>query len=565
MKIRTDEIASILKQEMAAFRQELDVSTVGRVTEIADGIVRIYGLTRTMVGEMLSFEGGAMGQVFNVHEDSIGAVVYGDYVHISEGSTVRGTGKVLEVPVGSSLLGRVIDPLGRPLDGGPAIEPEGYRMAEIVAPGIADRQPVNEPLYTGIKAIDSMIPIGRGQRELIIGDRKTGKTSIAVDTIINQAGGDVLCVYVAIGQKESTIADVIQTLRDQGAMKHTVVMATSSADSAPMQYLAPYAGCAMAEHFMYAQGRHTLVVYDDLSKHAFAARQMSLLLRRPPGREAYSGDIFYIHSRLLERSAKLADKFVIVPRGAGDDQLAQGVDGKVHWRNDGLQDARRSLAERPDAANLEVRKIPSSGGSLTALPIIETLEGEVSAYIPTNLISITDGQIYLDPGLFFMGVRPAINAGVSVSRVGGAAQIKAMKQVAASLRLDLATYRELRAFAQMSTELGAATQRQLDRGLRMVELLKQPLHRPYPVIDQVISIYAGTNGFLDKVHVEEVMRFETEMLACFKTSRKDLYDSICAAGMMSEENRKALDVALQAFRDSFVPGRRAQLDKAAVS
>ena len=565
MKIRTDEIASILKQEMASFRQELDVATVGRVTEVADGIVRIYGLTRTMVGEMLSFEGGAMGQVFNVHEDSIGAVVYGDYVHISEGSTVRGTGKVLEVPVGRGLLGRVIDPLGRPMDGGAPIEPEGSRVAEIVAPGIAERQPVNEPLYTGIKAIDSMIPIGRGQRELIIGDRKTGKTSIAVDTIINQAGGDVLCVYVAIGQKESTIADVIQTLRDHGAMGHTVVIATSSADSAPVQYLAPYAGCAMAEHFMYAHGRHTLVVYDDLSKHAFAARQMSLLLRRPPGREAYSGDIFYIHSRLLERSAKLAEKFVIVPRGAGEDQLDKGVDGKLYERNDGLQDARKALPGLPDAANLEVRKIPSSGGSLTALPIIETLEGEVSAYIPTNLISITDGQIYLDPGLFFMGVRPAINAGVSVSRVGGAAQIKAMKQVAASLRLDLAAYNELRAFAQMSTELGASTQRQLDRGMRIVELLKQPLHRPFPVIDQVISIYAGTSGILDKTHVEDVMRFETEMLARVKTNSKALYDSICAAGMISDENRKALDVALQEFRDAFVHGRRAMSDPAAAS
>jgi F-type H+-transporting ATPase subunit alpha len=432
-----------------------------------------------------------------------------------------------------------------------------FGLAEIVAPGIAARQPVNEPLYTGIKAIDSMIPIGRGQRELIIGDRKTGKTTVAVDTVLNQADQDVLCVYVAIGQRESTIADIVQTLRDHGAMKHSIVVATSSADPAPIQYLAPYAGCAMGEYFMYSLGRHVLVVYDDLLKHAAAARQMSLLLRRPPGREAYSGDIFYVHSRLLERAAKLAERFVIVPGGTAGDAPPTGVDGKVYLRSEGRQEAEEAMAKMPAPARFEIRKLTDSGGSLTALPIVETLEGEVSAYIPTNLISITDGQIYLDPGLFFAGVRPAINAGISVSRVGGAAQIKAMKQVAASLRLDLAAYREMKVFAQMSTELGPATQRQLDRGVRMVEMLKQPLHHPFAVIDQVIGIYAATRGHLDKVQVEDVARFESELLAFVKSKHADLYESIRSAKAISDPDSERLEQAVQEFRDTFAATRKA--------
>jgi F-type H+-transporting ATPase subunit alpha len=463
----------------------------------------------------------------------------------------------MEVPVGMAMLGRVVDPLGRPLDGGPPIEAESHRLAEIVAPGIAARQPVNEPLYTGIKAIDSMIPIGRGQRELIIGDRKTGKTTVAVDTIINQGDQDVVCVYVAIGQKESTVADIIQTLRDHGAMKHSIVVATSSASPAPIQYLAPYAGCAMGEYFMYSLGKHVLVVYDDLLKHAAAARQMSLLLRRPPGREAYSGDIFYVHSRLLERAAKLAERFVIIPRGTTGDAPPTGVDGKVYLRGEGRQEAEEALAKMPEPAKFEIRKHTDSGGSLTALPIVETLEGEVSAYIPTNLISITDGQIYLDPSLFFAGIRPAINAGISVSRVGGAAQIQAMKQVSASLRLDLAAYREMKVFAQMSTELGPATQRQLDRGARIVELLKQPLHQPFAVTDQVISIYAATRSHLDKVQVEDVARFESELLAFMKSKHADLYESIRTAKAISDADRGKLEQAVQEFRNAFAGTRKA--------
>src|SRR6478736_5426825 len=471
MAINVAEITSILKHEIAEFKQQVQVSEVGTVIEVGDGIARIYGLRNAMAGELLEFENGTMGQVFNLEEDSIGAVIFGNYREIKEGDTVKATSRLLEVPVGEAVIGRVINPLGQPLDGGPPITSHETRKMDIVAPGIAERKSVHEPLQTGIKSIDSMIPIGRGQRELIIGDRKTGKTAIAIDTIINQKGQGVTCFYVAIGCKESSVASIVEVLKAAGAMEYTTVIVATAADPAPLQYIAPYAGCAMAEYFMW-KGEATLCVYDDLSKQAAAYRQLSLLLRRPPGREAYPGDVFYLHSRLLERAVKLSDE--------------------------------------------------KGGGSLTALPIIETQEGEVSAYIPTNVISITDGQIYLEPDLFFAGVRPAINVGISVSRVGGNAQTKMMKKVAGSLRLDLAAYRELEAFAQLGTELDKATQSQLDRGARLVELLKQPQYRPMPIEQQVIVIYAATNGYLDDVPLNRIAEFQQKLLSYVDASASDL-------------------------------------------
>ena len=474
MKFKVDEIASVLEREIASFEDRLDVSQVGKVIEVGDGIARIYGLSNAMAGEMLDFGNDIYGQVFNLEEETVGAVIFGDCSRVKEGDVVKSTGELLSVPVGRELLGRVVNALGQPIDGGSPIQTSERRKVDVIAPGIADRQPVKEPLQTGVKAIDSMIPIGRGQRELIIGDRKTGKTAIAIDTIINQkkfAGtpDEVICVYVAIGGKESTVAGVVDVLKRYGAMDYTIVVVACSSDSAPLQYIAPYAGCAMAEHFMW-QGKATLCVYDDLSKQAQAYRQLSLLLRRPPGREAYPGDVFYLHSRLLERACKLSKE--------------------------------------------------NGGGSLTALPVIETQEGEVSAYIPTNVISITDGQIYLEPDLFFAGVRPAINVGISVSRVGGAAQIKAMKhkKVAASLRLDLAAYRALEAFTQIGTDLDAATQKQLDRGARMVEILKQPQYQPMDVIDQIVVIYAATQGFLDNVAMKDIGQWERDFLDFWNAS-----------------------------------------------
>ena len=489
VKIRTEEITSVIRQEIEHFSSELEISEVGRVVEVGDGIARIYGLNKAMAGELLEFEtdsGMVMGQVMNLETDTVGAVIYGNYLHVKEGNTVRSTGRLLEVPAGEAMLGRVVDPLGQPIDGGPAINTDTRMKLDIVAPGIAFRQPVTEPLQTGIKAIDSMIPIGRGQRELIIGDRKTGKTAVAIDAIINQkqywgTPEAVVCVYVAVGQKESTVAGVVETLRAAGAMDYTTVVVAGASDAAPLQYIAPYSGCAMAEYFMW-QGKegklpkHGLCIYDDLSKQAVAYRQLSLLLRRPPGREAYPGDVFYLHSRLLERATKLSDE--------------------------------------------------NGGGSLTALPIIETQEGDVSAYIPTNVISITDGQIYLQPELFAAGVRPAINVGISVSRVGGNAQIKAMKEIAGSLRLDLAAYRELEAFAQLGTELDPSSQRQLDRGARMVELLKQGQYTPFDVIDQCLAIYAAAKGFLDDVPLNKVDDFERSMIEYFAGPAKAVRDQL---------------------------------------
>ena len=546
MKFKADEIATIIKQEISQYRAALDATEIGRVLEVGDGVARIYGLSKAMASEMLEFASGATGLVFNLEESSVGAVVLGEYFDIKEGEEVRTTGRLLSVPVGDALVGRVVDPLARPLDGKGPIQSPYRRPLEVIAPGIAGRQPVKEPLQTGVKAIDSMIPIGRGQRELIIGDRKTGKTAIAIDTILNQKGGDVVCVYVAIGQKESTVAGIVETLRKHGAMDYTIVVTAGASDSAPLQYIAPYAGCTMAEHFMYEQGRHTLCIYDDLSKQAQAYRQLSLLLRRPPGREAYPGDVFYLHSRLLERACKLAEQRIIIRKGAPAN-VEQGVNGKVYLGRQDEHALQHDLAALPDKDQHEIRKLTKSGGSLTALPVIETLEGEVSAYIPTNVISITDGQIYLEPDLFFAGVRPAVNVGISVSRVGGNAQVPAMKKIAGSLRLDLAAFRELEAFAQLGTELDPATQRQLDRGRRMVELLKQPQYQPMDVWDQILSIHAGVRGFLDDIPLNQVRAFEQELLAHYR----DEFPEVRAQLVKERQLTDALDAKLKEIVANF--------------
>jgi F-type H+-transporting ATPase subunit alpha len=569
MRFRVDEIASVIEEEIRKYRTDVDLSEVGKVLEVGDGIARIYGLTGAMAGERLEFANGAQGQVFNLEESSVGAVVLGDYLGIKEGDEVRRTGELLSVPVGPELIGRVVDPLGRPLDGKGDINTPHRRPLEFKAPGIAERQPVTEPLQTGIKAIDAMIPIGRGQRELIIGDRKTGKTAVAIDTIVNQRGGDVICVYVAIGLKESTVVGLVDRLREVGAMDYTIVISASAADPAPLQYIAPYAGAAMAEYFMYQEGKATLCVYDDLSKQAQAYRQLSLLLRRPPGREAYPGDVFYLHSRLLERSVKLREEFAVVPKDtpadsrdrslsvkhpqgleAPADQRPDDVDGAFH-RPHGKHKAEAFLATLPDRDKYRVHRFPDTGGSMTALPIIETLEGEVSAYIPTNVISITDGQIYLEPDLFFAGVRPAINVGISVSRVGGNAQRKAMKKVSGSLRLDLAAFRELEAFAQLGTELDASSQRQLDRGQRMVELLKQPQYQPYNVNEEVLSIFAGTRGHLDDVPVREVAKFETALLKYFRDQHPDIVDEIDSTRDLSNDLAEKITKAIRDFKTQY--------------
>ncbi len=556
MKFKVDEISSVIQEEIQQYRTGVDVSEVGRVIAVGDGIARIYGLSNAFSSELVEFPGGQLGQVLNLEENSVGVAILGDYLSIKEGDEVKRTGRLLSVPVGDALVGRVVDPMGRPIDGQGVIETPHARPLEVIAPGIAGRQPVTQPLQTGIKAIDSMIPIGRGQRELIIGDRKTGKTAIAIDTIINQKGGDVICVYIAIGQKESTVAGVVETLRERGAMDYTIVVSASSSTPAPLQYIAPYSGCAMAEYFMYERGGHTLCVYDDLSKQAAAYRQMSLLLRRPPGREAYPGDVFYLHSRLLERSCKLAERRYVVKRGASDD-TTEGVDGTDYMGVPGILESATAL-EKLGKADHEVRVDPTSGGSLTALPIIETLEGEVSAYIPTNVISITDGQIYLEPSLFFAGVRPAVNVGISVSRVGGNAQRKAMKKIAGSLRLDLAAFRELEAFAQLGTDLDAATQKQLDRGRCMVELLKQPQYEPYSITDQVLSIFAGTQGFLDDVPLKQIREFEKALLKHFHDEFPEYAEELGRTGVLTDELSDKLKDTIANFKKSSAPTQGAQ-------
>jgi len=565
MKFKVDEISSVLTEEIRNYRSEVDLSEVGRVLEVGDGIARVYGLTNAMAGERLQFANGEFGQVFNLEESSVGVVIFGDYLSIREGDEVRRTGELLSVPCGEALVGRVVDPLGRPLDGLGTIETPHRRPLEFKAPGIAARQPVDEPLQTGIKAIDGMIPIGRGQRELIIGDRKTGKTAIALDTIVNQKGKGVICVYVAVGQKESTVVSVVEKLREVGAMDYTIVISASAADPAPLQYIAPYSGAAMAEYFMYGTGQPTLVVYDDLSKQAHAYRQLSLLLRRPPGREAYPGDVFYLHSRLLERAVKLRDEYAIVPKDTPEDATDRGLavndldafkdhapddSAGIFHRGEGLEKAEAAL-EATGGDKYRVHNFTDSGGSMTALPIIETLEGEVSAYIPTNVISITDGQIFLEPDLFFAGVRPAVNVGISVSRVGGNAQIKAMKKLAGSLRLDLASFRALEAFAQLGTELDTATQKQLDRGQRMVELLKQPQYEPFPVEEQVVSIFAGSKGYLDDLDVPKVPSFESGLLAHFRDEFPECLEEIRDKRVISDELSEKLADVVGNFKSNF--------------
>lgn len=499
MDINANEIATVLKEKIKNYKADFSPNEVGVVVEVGDGIARVMGLPHIMANEMITFECGSTGIAFNLEEETIGAIVLGDYTEIKEGSKVSRLKRILEVPVGEELLGRVVNPLGIPIDGRGEIKTDKRRIIEFSAPGIADRQAVKEPLQTGIKAVDSMTPIGRGQRQLIIGDRSTGKTSIALDTIINQKGKNVICVYVAIGQKASTVAGVVNTLRQYGALEYTIIVTATASDSAPLQYIAPYSGCAMAEYFMYEEKKDTLVVYDDLSKQANAYRQISLLLRRPPGREAFPGDVFYLHSRLLERAAKLSDDL--------------------------------------------------GGGSLTALPIIETQDNEVSAYIPTNVISITDGQIYLLPSLFMSGVRPAIDVGISVSRVGGNAQTKAMKKVSGTLRLDLASYRSLEAFSQLGIGLDKATLSQLDRGAKMVELLKQKQYSPMPVEEQIVILFAATKGFLDNVEIERVHEFEWRLLQYMRADKQYILDDI--REKKDIENIEELNKALEEFKSKF--------------
>ncbi len=499
--MKPEEISSIIREQLKRYEIETEMVDVGTVLEVGDGIARVYGLNSAMASELVEFPGEVYGMVLNLEDETVGCVILGPDRHIKEGDVVRRTGRVVEVPVGDALLGRVVNALGQPLDGLGPIEPEGYRPVEFKAPGVTQRLPVDTPLQTGLKAIDSMIPIGRGQRELIIGDRGTGKTALAVDTILNQRDEDVICIYVAIGQKASTVARVIKTFQDYGAMDYTIVVAATANEPAPLQYLAPYSGCAMGEHFMYA-GRDVLVVYDDLSKHAVAYRTISLLLRRPPGREAYPGDIFYLHSRLLERAARLNDEM--------------------------------------------------GGGSLTALPIIETQAGDISTYIPTNVISITDGQIYLETDLFFAGFRPAVNVGLSVSRVGGKARIPAMNRVAGRLRLDLAQYRELAAFARFGTDLDKATQARLARGERLMELLKQPQYAPMPVEEQVMVIFAGTSGFLDDIPVEKVGEFERGLREFLATNYPEIGRRIRETKDLTPEDQEELKGAILEFKQQFL-------------
>ena len=499
MNIRPEEISSIIKNEIENYKKSLDIKTSGSVLEVGDGIARIYGLSSAMSGELLEFPHGVMGMALNLEEDNVGAVILGDFSLIKEGDEVKATGRVISVPAGEAMLGRVVNALGEPIDGKGEIKPEKYMEIERKASGIISRKPVSEPLQTGIKSIDGMVPIGRGQRELIIGDRQTGKTAIAIDAIINQKGTGVKCIYVAIGQKRSTVAQIYKKLEDAGAMEYTTIVAATASEAAPLQYMAPYSGVAMGEYFM-DKGEHVLIIYDDLSKHAVAYREMSLLLKRPPGREAYPGDVFYLHSRLLERAAKLSDKL--------------------------------------------------GGGSITALPIIETQAGDVSAYIPTNVISITDGQIFLDSQLFNSGFRPAINAGISVSRVGGSAQIKAMKQVAAKVKLELAQYNELLTFAQFGSDLDKATKAQLERGHRIMEVLKQSQYKPYAVEEQVVSFFALINGYLDSIELDKVRRFEAELITELKNTT-NILDEIREKKALDKEIEAKLGDAINAFKKNF--------------
>lgn len=540
------QITSDFQKQIEAFQPQISVSDIGRVIEAGDGIARVEGLANIRAQELVRFENGVMGIAFNLEEDSVGVIVMGDYAGITEGMTVRGTGRIASVPVGDGLIGRVVNALGEPIDGKGPIQFSGYRPIERIAPGVVQRQDVDTPVQTGIKAIDAMIPIGRGQRELIIGDRQTGKTAIAIDTIINQKGKNLICIYVAIGQKKAAIARTVALLERYGAMEHTIVVVASADESAALQYIAPYAGCAIGEEFM-ETGRDALVVYDDLSKHAWAYRQVSLLMRRPPGREAYPGDLFYLHSRLLERAARLSVNYAVVPVGfQGEATKADAVDGKIYTGPMAKHEAEHAAKEKGEGYT--IARVAGSGGSLTALPIIETLLGDVSAYVPTNVISITDGQIYLESNLFNAGIRPAINVGISVSRVGGAAQLKAMRQVAGRLRLDMAAYRELAAFAQFGSDLDKATQAQLNRGRRMQEILKQPQYSPVSLEHQVMVIFAGTQGYADAVPVEKMRQWEADLIKFLDQSYPELGKDILEKKQITPETEARLREALASFK-----------------
>lgn len=540
-----EQMTADLQKQIEAYQPRAGVSSIGRVMDAGDGIARVSGLSDIRSQELVLFENGTLGTAFNLEKEAVGVIIMGEYDDIVEGMRVRSTGRITSIPVGDGLVGRVVNAIGEPIDGrGPLVQ-ERYRPLERIAPGVIERKDVDRPLLTGIKAIDSMIPIGRGQRELIIGDRQTGKTAIALDTIINQAGKGVTCIYVAIGQKKAGIARTVATLEEHGAMDHTIVVSASAEDPTALQYLAPYAGCAIGEHFM-ETGRDALIVYDDLSKHAWAYREISLLLRRPPGREAYPGDLFYLHSRLLERAAQLAVQYAIVPESTPEGPVApdQGVDGKIYDGPLAWDQAQEALEEYPDHRAAPVK---GSGGSLTALPIIETLLGDVSAYVPTNVISITDGQIYLENDLFYSGIRPAINAGISVSRVGGDAQIEAMKQVAGQLRLEMAAFRELAAFAQFGSDLDKATQARLERGRRLREILKQPQYSPVPIADQIMIIFAATHGFADQVPIAEMREWEEDLVRYMGASHPDLKEDLLEVGKITDEIEDRLIEVLRTF------------------
>jgi F-type H+-transporting ATPase subunit alpha len=592
MQLRAEEISQIIKKQIQQLDRAAEVSEVGTVLTVGDGIARVHGLGQAMAGELVEFtgEGGQslFGIVLNLESDNVGAAIFGDTSVIREGDSVKRTGRIMDVPVGEAVAGRVVNALGQPIDGKGPIESKEKRRVEVKAPGIIQRQPVTEPMQTGLKAIDAMIPIGRGQRELIIGDRQVGKTAVAIDTIINQKGKNMYCIYVAIGQKLSTVAQVVDKLEKHGAMEYTTIVVATASDSAPLQFIAPYTGVTIGEFFR-DTGRHALCVYDDLSKQAVAYRQLSLLLRRPPGREAYPGDVFYVHSRLLERAAKMADIFYVVKKGTkapGGDFSFRGVDGAFHQGAHGMPEAKASLwkmldkatfdkwhaasedpkrkdeakkleqtlEDKAKASDYEIIKEPHSGGSLTALPVIETQAGDVSAYIPTNVISITDGQIFLESDLFFSGVRPAINVGISVSRVGGNAQIKAMKSIAGTLRLDLAQYRAMAAFAQFASDLDARTRQQLERGARLVEILKQGQFAPLPVEKQILIIYAGTQGILDDMEVARLGQFESELYKFIEAKHPAILTDIATKKALDDDLKTRMNDALAAFKKRFLVG-----------
>jgi F-type H+/Na+-transporting ATPase subunit alpha len=546
------QITEDLQKQIEGFEPELNVSDVGTVTEAGDGIARVRGLANVKAQELVQFANGVMGTAFNLEKDSVGVIVMGDYGGIIEGMSVSGTGRIASVPVGEALIGRVVNALGEPIDGKGPIATTGFRPIERIAPGVVQRQDVDTPVQTGIKSIDAMIPVGRGQRELIIGDRQTGKTAIAIDTIINQKGQDLICIYVAIGQKKAAVARTVGILERNGAMEHTIVVVAAADESAALQYIVPYAGCAIGEEFL-ETGRDALIIYDDLSKHAWAYRQVSLLLRRPPGREAYPGDVFYLHSRLLERAVRLANKYVIVKKDFSGKLASESdaVDGKVFTGPISKDEAEKARKQMSNPDDYKIVKVERTGGSLTALPIIETLLGDVSAYVPTNVISITDGQIYLETNLFNAGIRPAVNVGISVSRVGGDAQTKAMKQVAGRLRLDMASYRELAAFALMASDLDKATQQQLGRGQRMQEILKQPQYSPMSLSDQVIVLFAGTNGYADQVPVANMAQWQSDLLKFMESSHPEIGQDIVEKRSITDNIRANMTKALDAFRRSW--------------